>query len=91
MWWDWLSSNLSYVNVSMIIRALSPQPLALPWFRESDIAEFLVSRIGVGMVRVNVECMRSVFEALQSVAPDMYHLRPVEIIEEYMLHKHEIE
>lgn len=90
MWWDWLASNFSYVNVSMIMRALSPQPLALPWFRESDIAEFLVSRIGAGMVRVNIECLCDVFEALQITSCAMYHLRRNEIIEEYMLYREEV-
>lgn len=84
MWWDWLASNFSYVNVSMVMRALSPQPLSIPWFHESDIAEFLVKRVGAGMVRVDIECLCSVFEALQSVSPNMYHLRRNEIIEEYL-------
>lgn len=86
MWWSWIAFNFSYVNVSMIMRSLSPQPLSIPWFSESDIAAFLVSRIGTGMVRVDIECLCSVFEALQSVSPDMYRLRRNEIVEEYMLY-----
>lgn len=90
MWWDWLSSNFSYVNVSMVVRALSPQPLSLPWCRESDIADFLVSRIGMSMVRVDIECMCSIVEALQISSPTKYHLRRNEIVEEYMLYREEV-
>lgn len=89
MWWDWLAYNFSYVSVSMIMRAISPQPLAIPWFHENDIAEFLYKRIGAGMVPVDIECLCLVFEALQSVSPDMYHLRRNEIVVEYMLYGEE--
>lgn len=84
MWWDWLSSNLLYVDISTILRSLSPMPLSLPWFRECDIADELVKRIGCGMAAVDMECMCSIVESLQSTAPDEYHLRRHEIIEEYM-------
>lgn len=84
MWWDWLSSNLLYVDISTILRSLSPMPLSLPWFRECDIADELVKRIGCGMSAVDMECMCSIVESLQSTAPDEYHLRRHEIIEEYM-------
>lgn len=86
MWWDWLASNLSFVDVNTIIRSLSPMPLSLPWFRECDIADALVKRIGCGMTRVDIECMCAVVESLQVTAPAEYHLRRHEVVEEYMLY-----
>lgn len=90
MWWDWLARNFTYVSASMIMRALSPQPLSVPWFRESTITAYLVANIGVGMVPVDAKCMCAVFEALQSVSPVKYHLRRSEIVEEYMLYRKEV-
>lgn len=83
-WWQWLSRNLSFVNVGQIARLLSPQPLALPWFSETAIIDDMAARIGLGSVRVDMECMCAVFEALQATSPSQYHLARHEIVEEYM-------